>query len=270
MNQSKKNFWQQYGLYIVVCSAALILILAVVLFISQNRKKGRVIPTEEAVSGGIIVNNSTSEYENFTYDFSVIGLKKDAYPEINELARLYLEALREGDVESLNKIIQSDTKLSEGSVSATGGYVESYDNISCYTMDGLEDGTYVVYVVYDEKLIGIDTPAPSMIRLYVCTDTTGDGVYIYNGTLTGEMKTYMEIADSDEDVSILKSQVNQAFLAACQSDPALAEVYKRLQQTAATSVAKDTAAGSEASETASETKTQAQTEETSAKETVSE
>lgn len=227
MNRKKKFFWHHYGLYITVCAAALIIILTVVLIVVHGRRTGKSLETDEAIADGIIVNNAE---ESYTYDFSVIGLKKDLYPEINELAGKYLEALRLGDVEELNKIIQSDTKINEGSVSATGEYVESYQNISCYTMEGLDQDTYVVYVVYEEKLKGIDTPVPSMIRLYVCRDASGQGVYIYNGALTGEMKTYMEIADSDEDVSILKSQVNQAFLNACQEDAGLAEVYSRLQQ----------------------------------------
>ena len=232
----KKNFWSRYGLYIGICVAAVVIICAVVLISSRSHRKEE--ESTEAVFGGIVVNNDS---ESFTYDFSVVGLQKDAYPEINELAEKYLEALRTGDVDTLNKIIQSETKLTEGTVNATGDYIEAYQDITCYTMEGLENNTYVVYVVFDEMLVGINTPAPSMIRLYVCRDSASGGVYIFNGSLTGELKTYMEMADSNEDVSILKSQVNQAFLKACEEDEELAEVYNRLQRSMSGETADSTA-----------------------------
>ena len=37
--------------------------------------------------------------------------------------------------------------------------------------------TYIAYVYYEIKFIGIDTKAPSMIRLYICQNKDGKPVY---------------------------------------------------------------------------------------------
>lgn len=244
-----KNTWtKKYGLYVGIGLLAVLIIAAIVILGGRSRRRAENPEMTEAISGGIIVNNTGEE--SFTYDFSAGGLKKDEFPEIQTLAEKYLEAIRVGDVDTLNKIMQSDSKVTEANVNKTSDYIEAYEDVTCYTMKGLEENTYVVYVVYNAKLIGIETPAPSMIRLYVCRDSADSDFYIYNGVLTGELKTYIDMADAGEDVSILRSQVNQALQDACEKDEQLAEVYNMLQNHSVNS------ASTENTETESESETE--------------
>ena len=95
-----------------------------------------------------------------------------------------------------------------------------------------------------------------MIRLYVCRDSADSDFYIYNGVLTGERKTYIDMADAGEDVSILRSQVNQAFQDACEKDEQLAEVYSMLQDYSANSSAADDTESESESESGTGTETE--------------
>ena len=249
------NTWtKKYGLYVGIGLLAVLIIAAIVILGGRSRRRAETTAMTEAISGCIIVNNTGDE--SFTYDFSAGGLKKDEVPEIQTLAEKYLEAIRVGDVDTLNKIMQSDSKVTEENVNKTGDYIEAYQDVTCYTMKGLEENTYVVYVVYDAKLIGIETPAPSMIRLYVCRDSADSDFYIYNGVLTGERKTYIDMADAGEDVSILRSQVNQAFQDACEKDEQLAEVYSMLQNHSVNSSAADDTESEPESESVTGTETE--------------
>lgn len=58
------------------------------------------------------------------------------------------------------------------SVTKMSQHIESYNNITCYTKRGPAENSYVVYVCYDIKFQNVDTMAPSLNMLYVCTART--------------------------------------------------------------------------------------------------
>ena len=99
-----------------------------------------------------------------------------------------------------------DTELVSGALKSSE-YVESYENIICYTVPGIADNTYIAYVYYEIKFIGIDTKAPSMIRLYICQNKDGS-LYIDKNAKDGEIAAYLQEVAGWESVRELVANVN--------------------------------------------------------------
>lgn len=221
------KFLRAYGPYLLIAAVAVILIILVIVSVNSSSPAGNGGGTDAESEQLVVNSNVPDELETFSSNLNVIGLERDAYPEINELIEKYFDAVLARDVETLNKIVESDHRLTEDEISKSGEYIEDYQNISCYTMKGLLDNTYIVYVYYEVKLLNIETAAPSLVRMYVCRNSEGS-VYIYNGSISDEMEAYAEQMDNNEDVRILVSEVNKSLKTACDADADLEEFYNRV------------------------------------------
>ena len=215
-----KKFMGSYGKYCVLAVLALILIVVIVaVSIGQGNggddSEGDVIPME---TGGEVYSSDFSRYE----------LKEDAYPEINSLYETYYTAMKNGDVETLSNIVDG-YEFTQEEVDKEREYVEDYRNIKCYTIDGLLENTYIVYVYNEVKFYNIDTWAPGLYGSYVCRNEDGT-VYINEGMVEGEVAAFIEEMDNSEAVRDLNAQVDQALLDAQSQDPALDNLVKMLKE----------------------------------------
>ena len=203
----------------------------------------------EDESGEIIPINETESTPE-----AAIELKEDAESGINELFVTYFADLAKGDVEALSKIMVNAPD--KDIVAKEIEYIEDYQNIKCYSKEGVLDGTYVVYVYYEVKFKNIDTLAPSMIREYVCTNEDGT-LYINNGTVDGEVAAWLdEVHASDSATELIKS-VNDALSKAAESDKKLSSLIAKLNEGAG-----NTEETSEAETKAQETEKETSKEET--------
>ncbi len=232
-NKKIKEMLENYG--IMMASAIPILLIFCILAFTLlgnpnngNDKKGKG-ETESTESYAQMQSTSQTMPETETVD--PMSLRKDAYPEIQDLMVRYFKAKLNCDVEELKQIVSPiDGYTMEGLEYDMGipdsesfRRVEDYQNVACYTKPGLLDGTYVVWVYYETKYENIETGAPSMFKAYVCTGE--EGVYIYNGAIEDEVSVYLEEASQDEDVTALIQSVNEQLTQACESDEALKGVY---------------------------------------------
>jgi len=89
-------------------------------------------------------------------------------------------------------------------------YVSDYSEIECYTKNGPYENTYVVFAYYKMTLVNIDTPVPSIDRLYVVRDAKTGNVYIQNDS--GEdIQKYMNEITKNSDVQQLLKDVQNEF-----------------------------------------------------------
>lgn len=177
-------------------------------------------------SGIIPIENET----NGSAD-AAIELTEDTDPGINELFTTYFADLAKGDVEALAKIMVNAPD--KNTVAKESEYIEDYQNIKCYSKEGLLDNTYIVYVYYEVKFKNIDTLAPSMIREYVCTNEDGT-LYINNGTVDGEVATWLEEVQASDSARKLVDQVNGSLTKAAESDQKLYDLIAKLNEGAGT------------------------------------
>ncbi|EEG51180.1 hypothetical protein CLOSTASPAR_06769, partial [[Clostridium] asparagiforme DSM 15981] len=103
-----------------------------------------------------------------------------------------------------------------------------YQEITCYTKQGLTEDSYVVYVTYKIKFRRADSLAPGLLWCYVVKSE--DGQYRIRENVVGEEADYVAKANQSEDVRLLASQINQQLKEALESDALLAGAYKKLQK----------------------------------------
>lgn len=148
-------------------------------------------------------------------------LKKNEYPEVNELVQKYYDCLSSGDMEGLAAIVDEISDEEKNRILSSKDLVEGYQNIECYTKRGLEEGSYVVFVYYEQKFVKYETLAPGLSPLYVCTRNDGS-LYISNGEPSAELIAYVEQLAVGEDVMALKADVTARYEEAKAADPGLA------------------------------------------------
>lgn len=159
-------------------------------------------------------------------DPSSYELQKDAIPQVNELINQYFTVMKNADAEGYMSIVFGD-EMTQDKLAKKGEFIEDYQNIICYTKPGLAEGDYVAFVYYEVKFRNIETPAPSMSRLYICSNED-DTMYIYAGELDAELTGYINTISNDESLRLLENQTNQDLEDACASDEKLAALYQLL------------------------------------------
>lgn len=152
----------------------------------------------------------------------------DAIPEINELISSYYTAYAAGDVTALEAIAQPISDTEKSYIKVFSKYVDSYNNLSCHTKSGLNDGEYVVSVYLEMKFKDVATPAPGLDFFYLRTNESGK-LYIDNAYSQFNQSNMEESTEADvqalindfeqaEDVVALQSEVQQKYEQAIAAD----------------------------------------------------
>lgn len=187
-----------------------------------NHKKADSEGTITTTQGAINVN-SNAEDENY-------NLECDAYPEINELVEKYLAATITGDMDTLESVVSDIDNISEDMVKNKTQIIEAQQNVQCYTVKVPNQDGFIVYVYSEMKLVGIDTSAPGLTRLYVCM--TADGSYrIYLSSIDEKVQDFIENSENSTQVQALVDKVNELFKNAVNSDEKLKAFYQQIEDT---------------------------------------
>lgn len=155
----------------------------------------------------------------------------DAIPEVNQLIGDYYAAYAAGDVTALEAIAQPISETEKSYIKIFSEYVESYNNLSCYTKSGLNNGEYVVSVYLEMKFKDIETAAPGLDFFYLRTNESGK-LYIDNAYSQFNQSNMEESTEADiqalinefeqaEDVLTLQANVQQKYEDAIAADPDL-------------------------------------------------
>ena len=141
----------------------------------------------------------------------------------------YYNAVADRDVATLSQIVEPwNDEVQERAFKSN---VEKYENISTYSKQGLETGSYVVFVYFEGKLPDIDTTCPSLTRNYL---ETGDGGSLKVRPIISwdtDILDYVESVSTDDDVQDLIADVKTMCDEAITKEPALAEFVKEIQKT---------------------------------------
>lgn len=155
----------------------------------------------------------------------------DAVAGIKELITQYYTACAAGDTEAVQTYAMPVSASELSHISMMSQFVESYQNIVCYTKPGLEEGSYLTSVTVELKFAGVETPAPGMEFFYVRTNAEG-ALYIDN-IYSGYNRQHKEhVADAavsaliqqfeqQKDVIELQAKVQQEYEQAVAADPNL-------------------------------------------------
>ena len=129
----------------------------------------------ESVSSNIEdVSQQESVSEEITEDIQDLTLQCDVYPEVNAVMEEYHKALAENDEETIQKYLLYVNENELVNIAVKSEYVESYNDIHCYTQEGYQEGSYYVYVSYLLKMEGYDEMLPGLFGLYYCPNEEGE------------------------------------------------------------------------------------------------
>lgn len=158
----------------------------------------------------------------------------DAVPEINELISNYYAAYADGNINELKKLAYPLTMNERSYIKMFSEFVDSYENIKCYTKPGLDDKSYLASAYIEIKFKDVDTLAPGLDFFYVSTNEEGElcinNLYSQFNLLNEERKldtTIKALIDSfelEKDVVDLQKEVQEKFNQAVGSDEKLAEM----------------------------------------------
>ena len=195
--------------YIAAALLVAVIALAVVLIVGAVKGKDPVnTPNQEtAEQAGDETMTETPEEDAAVEEDP---LEVDAYTAINVLITDYFTGLSNGDialVESTVDVLTDEEKLT---IERKKDYIEAYHNITCYTKKGLEEDSYVVFASYDMKIYNIETAAPGIMALYVCTAENGNP-YIFNGEASEELTNHVLALAAEEEVAAVIADVDARY-----------------------------------------------------------
>lgn len=149
------------GVKVVLPVLATIIVLAAIVSLvktkNEKQDKEAAVMTEAASETGVTVE----------------PLEVDAHAEVNTLMTTYYNALASCDMETVKSVMDyiSETDLIQ--LKSKNEFVESYNNIVCYTRNGIDENSYFVYVTYEAKFNDFDALVPGVTTHYVYTAEDG-------------------------------------------------------------------------------------------------
>lgn len=183
-----------YGAIAAVIAVIVLMIVLIVNAVSGGNEEQPEEPqdsaaiTEEAAEEEVVDENP---------------LEVDAYAGINDLISQYFMGLSAGDTNLVESTVDVLTEEEKQTIVRKKDYIEAYNHIVCYTKKGLEEGSYVVFASYEMKIYNIETAAPGIMALYVCTSDNGS-LYIFNGEAPEELTNYvLELAEEEEVAAVI-------------------------------------------------------------------
>lgn len=193
---------------IYLAIAALVAVIALIVVIIVAIVSGGKDAVQQGTEGSEIVAEEVSEEAEGPVDEN--PLEVDAYEEINTLVLKYFHGLSTGDIPLVEDVVDVLTEEEKLTIEKKKDYIESYNDIVCYTKKGLEENSYVVFASYEMKIYNIETPAPGIMALYVTTGEDGD-FYIFNGEAPEELTNYVLELAAEEEVAAVIEDVDARY-----------------------------------------------------------
>ncbi len=211
-----RDFLMQYYRYFIVGGLFIIIVIVLAIFSAKHKNKEKDKDEDASEPATETVYDENSEIPLPTEE-----LKVDAYPEVNALVSSYFTAMASGDVDTLSTICSDLDDAAKIRIQEKANYTESYDDLKCYTKPGPIPNSYIVFAYYQIKYVNIDTKAPGLSSLYVCTDDNTGQLYVYNGELSENVSNYIKGVAAQDDVVALLNEVDAEYNNAIESDNAL-------------------------------------------------
>ncbi len=164
-----------------------------------------------------------------SYDPSAYELQQDAVPELLALVQSYCEAKEDCDPVQLARVFGVDSMTEEEEAAQrekmelVEASVKGYENISCYSIEGPEPDSYVIFPYFEIRFRETDVRMPQLTWGYARKGA--DGQYYIEPEADGEIQACIALAGQQEDAARLMEQVKQQQQAAVESDAYLQEIY---------------------------------------------
>ena len=213
----KKNEWKSFfrflrenrmvtvmlGVIAVVIIAAAIVIGIIAGRSTSTTSTGAAQEADESVPAESAVTQESQET-------AAVPLEEDAYPEVNALISEYYQAVTDQDTEKIRTLVDSIDEENLIYLQKMSNYIESYNELKCYTKKGPAENSFVVYASYEVKFKDMDTMVPGVSPYLVYAREDGS-YYIHEGEVDENVNLYLEEISAQDDVVDLMNRVQVAF-----------------------------------------------------------
>lgn len=219
---------KKYGKFFILPLIALVLIV-VILIADRGEETGTTVEPSPSETESQTEIPSGENPEDVTATEIQRNFSTNEVPEIVELMNRYFTAKQNADCETIYQLYRTtDTSGMDEllrKLQYDARYTSGYENITCYTKPGAQEGSYLTYVTYDLAFKNTETRAPGFVRNYVKRDEEGNYYLTYNKDLTEQELNEMTEAEKDEELVLLRTQTLANLRKAVESDSVLAENY---------------------------------------------
>ncbi len=245
--ETSAYFIKKYGMVLIGVVVAAILVGAIIIGVMTGRgaQQASLDPGQETTEGRTAAQESTQTAETMQ-----ALLEEDAYPQINALMQEYFQAATVGDTDKIRSLVESIDEEKLIYQEKRSAYIDSYQNLKCYTKKGPEDGSYAVYVSYDAKFKDMDALVPGVSPFLVYAREDGS-YYIYEGELDDAVNQYLEEISEQDDVVDLMNRIQVRFNEIVMADEHLNHFLAEMRDNLKVEVG-EALAEAEASQTAEE------------------
>lgn len=143
-----------------------------------------------------------------------LPLEKNKYKEVNELINKYVDAKTNEDFTRLAECVNNIDDYDKEKIRNQNEISEKVTNVTCYTIDGYYDNTYIVYLYREDLWKDINVTVPSIDQLYVCKYK--GKLCIYSGAINDDkkmdkVKEYYNLTRYNKEVKQKVAEVNAQF-----------------------------------------------------------
>ena len=244
---------EQRRLLPVVIIPLIVIILMIIIVVADHSKDkkttepsaptGTVSENPEQETMGAAVGESSGNQETSPEEttapaetepadeFETDTLKRDSVPEIRDLMKTYFKARSDADAETMNRLYgigevsETDLEAQKTRMRSNSKYVEGFENIATYVMDGTTGDAWLVYAIADIRFHSVKTTAPMIMWCYVKKDAEGNYQILDNASLSENVQQFIDVANHSEGVRRLASSINVRLKEALAADADLNSVY---------------------------------------------
>lgn len=170
--------------------------------IRPSSSNGKALTQEEKAA--VLEEDVSLDEEHET----IVPYEKNADEELNAFIEEYFAALVACDNVALQDMVTDASEYTTNDLlKKKAEFITGYDNITVYTKVGLDEGSYVAFIVTNLSIVGVNSSPYDITTLYIVNGARG--YLINNGILSLDAQEYMEKVKGDEDIQKIYRSVEK-------------------------------------------------------------
>ena len=184
----------------------------------------------EQMTDVVVIQNKSieAELQNANVPETAAGINAVTFAEdmnydVKNFIRQFYDYLANGEYDLAMYMTNDSSNLERDSFMELSGYIDSVKSLTCYMMDGMAEGSYIV-VAKCGVLTTLGAQVITMLNaFYVCTNESGT-YYICGSSVGDEVRSYNSIMLSDQIIEDVEKQVRLSNNAAEITQPNLKDL----------------------------------------------
>lgn len=236
----KSRMQAESGILVIPAIIVVLMILIVILDHAGAGQKGGTSETTAPLQGSMAATTSDlmeTSAENMdsteeTQDPTIVREYNDNV--LEDFFKRYFAAKLSADVDTIYKMsgvtnkTDAEKEQFRQQLKTQAGYIESYDNIKLYAVNGLEKNSKLVFITYDVNFRRASQPAPAIMYCYIKVNDQNEFELVENMT-PEHVKFINSYTTGHQEVIELINATNSRLLEALSSDSRLAVIYDAFQ-----------------------------------------